>query len=59
MTKPVTVAAAMTLVEEGKFALSDPVANGCPNSPDMRVLTDPRGPLDRPCRRGGPSRSTT
>ena len=33
MTKPVTVAAAMTLMEEGKLALTDPVARGCPSSP--------------------------
>ena len=30
MTKPVTVAAAMSLVEEGKLALSDPVARWLP-----------------------------
>ena len=30
MTKPVTVAAAMTLVEEGKLALTDPVAKWLP-----------------------------
>jgi CubicO group peptidase (beta-lactamase class C family) len=53
MTKPVTVAAAMTLVEEGKLALTDPVAKWVPELSDMRVLTDPRGPLDKtgPARR--------
>jgi CubicO group peptidase (beta-lactamase class C family) len=53
MTKPVTVAAAMTLVEEGKLALTDPVAKWLPELSDMRVLTDPRGPLDKtgPARR--------
>ena len=30
MTKPVTVAAAMTLVDEGKLALTDPVAKWPP-----------------------------
>lgn len=47
MTKPVTVAAAMSLIEEGKLALTDRVATWLPELADMRVLTDPRGPLDR------------
>ena len=46
MTKPVTVAAAMTLVEEGKLALTDPVTRWLPELADMRVLVDPTGPLD-------------
>jgi CubicO group peptidase (beta-lactamase class C family) len=46
MTKPVTVAAAMTLLDEGKLSLSDPVAKWLPELSDMRVLTDPTGPLD-------------
>jgi CubicO group peptidase (beta-lactamase class C family) len=47
MTKPITVAAAMTLVEEGKFALSDPVAPHLPELADVAVMADPNGPLDR------------
>ena len=47
MTKPVTVAAAMTLAEEGKLSLSDPVARWVPELADMRVLTDPESPLDK------------
>jgi len=47
MTKPVTVAAALTLVEEGKLALTDPVTKWLPELSDMRVLVDPQGPLDR------------
>jgi len=46
MTKPVTVAAAMALVEEGKLALSDPVSRWLPELADMQVLADPTGPLD-------------
>ena len=46
MTKPVTVAAAMTLAEEGKLALSDPITRWVPELADMRVLVDPAGPLD-------------
>ena len=53
MTKPVTVAAAMSLVEEGKLSLADPVAAWLPELADMQVLIDPRGPLDKttPARR--------
>lgn len=46
MTKPVTVAAAMSLVEEGVLALSDPISRWLPEMADMRVLADPAGPLD-------------
>src|SRR4051812_21699195 len=53
MTKPVTVAAAMTLVDEGKLALTDPVAKWLPELSDMRVLDAAAGPLDKthPARR--------
>ncbi|KWX24963.1 hypothetical protein AFM11_05875 [Mycolicibacterium wolinskyi] len=53
MTKPVTVAAAMALVEDGKVALTDPVTKWLPELSNMRVLREPRGPLDRtePARR--------
>lgn len=46
MTKPVTVAAVMALVEEGRLALSDPVTRWIPEMSHMRVLADPAGPLD-------------
>lgn len=53
MTKPVTVAVAMSLVDEGKLALRDPIARWVPELADPRVLDDPHGPLDRthPARR--------
>lgn len=53
MTKPVTVAAAMAMCEEGKFSLSDPITRWLPELADMRVLEDLAGPLDRtvPARR--------
>ncbi|TGD90357.1 class A beta-lactamase-related serine hydrolase [Mycolicibacterium sp. CH28] len=53
MTKPVTVAAALSLAEEGKLTLSDPVSRWLPELADMQVLLDPAGPLDRtePARR--------
>ncbi|EUA11887.1 beta-lactamase family protein [Mycobacterium kansasii 732] len=53
MTKPVTVAAAMSLVDEGKLTLRDPIARWAPELADPQVLDDPHGPLDRthPARR--------
>lgn len=53
MTKPVTVAAAMALLDEGKFALTDPVSRWLPELADMSVLLEPAGPLDNtvPARR--------
>ena len=53
MTKPVTVAAVMSLVDEGKLALKDPIARWAPELADVEVLDDPHGPLDRthPARR--------
>jgi len=47
MTKPVTSVAAMMLVEEGKLALTDPVAKYIPAVADMRVGLD-RAPQKRP-----------
>ena len=46
MSKPVTSAAAMMLVDEGKLALDDPIMRWLPEFADMRVLDDPGGPLD-------------
>jgi CubicO group peptidase (beta-lactamase class C family) len=53
MTKPVTVAAALSLMEEGKLSLTDPVATWLPELSNMRVLDSPGGPLDKshPARR--------
>lgn len=47
MTKPVTVAAAMALAQDGKLALSDPITRWVPELADMQVLLDPSGPLDK------------
>jgi CubicO group peptidase (beta-lactamase class C family) len=53
MTKPVTVAAVMSLVDEGKLALKDPITRWAPEFAGVQVLDDPHGPLDRthPARR--------
>jgi CubicO group peptidase (beta-lactamase class C family) len=45
MTKPVTSTAALMLLEEGRFALTDPIARWAPEFTDMRVLRSPEGPL--------------
>jgi len=47
MTKPVTSVAALMLLEEGRFALDDPIVDYAPELAEMRVLLDPRGALDQ------------
>lgn len=46
MTKPVTAAAAMLLVEDGKLRLDQPVDRLLPELTERRVLTRLDGPLD-------------
>ncbi|MDX1872610.1 serine hydrolase domain-containing protein [Mycolicibacterium sp. 120266] len=46
MSKPVTVAAAMTLVDDGTFALRDEIAPWIPELAGVRVLAQPGGPVD-------------
>lgn len=45
MTKPVTSAAVMMLVDEGKLSLSDPVTRWIPELANRRVLRQVDGPL--------------
>ena len=47
MTKPVTTVAALTLLDEGRFALDDSIAVCAPELARMRVLRNPDGPLDQ------------
>jgi CubicO group peptidase (beta-lactamase class C family) len=47
MTKPVTSALLMMLVEEGKIALDSRIDKWLPEFADMRVMKDPAGPLDQ------------
>jgi len=47
MTKPITSTAALMLLEEGRFALEDPIAHWAPEFSQMRVLRSPTGPLDQ------------
>ncbi|MCR5879174.1 serine hydrolase [Phenylobacterium sp. J367] len=47
LTKPVTAVAAMTLWEEGRFGLDEPIAERwAPEFAQMRVLASPDGPLE-------------
>src|SRR5262245_31068397 len=46
MTKPVTTVAALTLFDEGRFTLDEPIARYAPELAELRVLRDPNGPLD-------------
>lgn len=44
MTKPITTVAVMMLYEEGRFRLSDPIADYIPAFEDVRVLADSADP---------------
>jgi CubicO group peptidase (beta-lactamase class C family) len=51
MSKPLTAAAAMILMEDGKMSLDQPVADVFPSWKAMKVATDPSNSLDsRPAR---------
>src|SRR5262249_31047119 len=47
LTKPVTTVGALTLLDEGRFALDEPITECAPELARMRVLRDPDDPLDR------------
>ncbi len=46
MSKPVTTVAALTLLDEGRFTLDDPIVTCAPEFAHLRVLRDADGPLD-------------
>ncbi|MFG2889334.1 serine hydrolase domain-containing protein [Streptomyces sp. NPDC048248] len=46
ITKPVTAAAAMMLVDDGRIALDDPVGPWLPELASPTVVCDPAGPVD-------------
>lgn len=46
MTKPIVAVAALTLVEDCRLRLDDPVDDLLPELADRRVLVDPTGPVD-------------
>src|SRR6476661_2111234 len=47
MSKPVTTVAALTLFDEGRFALDEPITSVAPELAHLRVLRDANGPLDQ------------
>jgi CubicO group peptidase (beta-lactamase class C family) len=47
MTKPVTTVAALTLLDEGRFELDEPITTCAPEFSRMRVQCAPDGPLDQ------------
>jgi len=47
MTKPVTTVCALTLLDEGRFTLDEPITAYAPELACMRVLREPNGPLDQ------------
>jgi CubicO group peptidase (beta-lactamase class C family) len=46
ITKPITAAALMLLVEEGRVALGDPIARWLPELESPRVVRTPESPID-------------
>ena len=47
MTKPITSTAALMLLDEGRFALNDPITRWAPEFSQMRVLRSSTGALDQ------------
>jgi CubicO group peptidase (beta-lactamase class C family) len=47
VTKPITTAAALSLLDEGRFALDEPITGCAPELAQLRVLRHPNGPLDQ------------
>ncbi|HEX4914468.1 MAG TPA: serine hydrolase domain-containing protein [Vicinamibacterales bacterium] len=47
LTKPVVTVAALSMFDEGRFELDDPIVACAPELDKMRVLRDPDGPLDQ------------
>jgi CubicO group peptidase (beta-lactamase class C family) len=54
MTKPITSVAALMLLEEGRFALNDPITRWAPEFSAMRVLQSPTAGLDQTVAAGRP-----
>jgi CubicO group peptidase (beta-lactamase class C family) len=46
LSKPITSVVALTLLEQGRFALDEPISRWAPEFADMRVLRTADGPLD-------------
>lgn len=46
MTKPITSVVALTFLDEGRFALDEPISRWAPEFAEMRVIRDRNGALD-------------
>jgi CubicO group peptidase (beta-lactamase class C family) len=46
MSKPITTAAALTLIDEGRMRLSDPITRWLPEAANLAVLRTPRSQID-------------
>ncbi len=46
MTKPITSTVALMLLEEGRFALADPISRWAPEFTHMRVVSSPSGDME-------------
>jgi CubicO group peptidase (beta-lactamase class C family) len=46
LTKPVTTVAALSMLDEGRFTLDEPITRVAPELARLRVLRAPEGPLD-------------
>jgi CubicO group peptidase (beta-lactamase class C family) len=46
MTKPIVAVAALTLVEEGKIRLYDPIDTRLPEPKNRKVMRDPNGSIE-------------
>jgi CubicO group peptidase (beta-lactamase class C family) len=47
LTKPVTTVAALSLLDDGRFGLDDPITQVAPELASLRVLAHPDAPLDQ------------
>lgn len=46
MTKPITSVAALSMLDDGRFTLDEPITRWAPEFAHVRVLCDPNGPID-------------
>ena len=47
LTKPITTVAALSMLDEQRFTLDEPITRVMPELAQLRVLRDPEGPLDQ------------
>jgi CubicO group peptidase (beta-lactamase class C family) len=47
LSKPITTVAALSMIDEGRLSLDEPITRCAPEFAHMRVLREPEGPLDQ------------